>query len=835
MKRLDYREWLQSKVLWGYFLMILLIPFALMSYNYSKEDTTYQQLKQFVEGEQRLIAMHREINRYEKEINPSFDADGYYDQLLIESGKTLMEWSNRIFNENYYTYEQELKLSQLYQQIENLERYLPLTYGRQEELKIHYQRAEIMKEHNFPHLEKEYPTSSVLFIKDLSEWLFNLFTVVMFIVLFVYQYYQILEPQVDLLLMTPIHRGRIARRFFYKVMVILSILCLYFLVIGAYILFKDGIHYLNYPLIINEPLNYMLIPVWKYLVMRLIIWYGTVTGILILIQLLSLIIKKAEINLLLVLLFILSIQTFFKNSPLMHLHHIEQIFINPKLLVVIGSYVAVFILWLVINISPMNWIIQDQLRRKNSNRIKEQDDFKRMKFIPKHWRFELVKRLRQPYIKRLLVMMCLFIFGSYAYIVYQTVNIENAFQIFLEEKVNFNQQKIVEMQLQVELAMKQSQVYFNQEYASRKNKALGFENWFESEYPDHYEGIKELVSHFKKEAEEYQRVLDKLEQNNFTSEDLIQFRENYYDRRELDFEQSKQVPSKSWLAAKEQTEIIKAKGLKPLLLGTLLLDQYHQYYVNPNEHIQWSYSTVYSMYLLMEKHIHILIVLLLIVTLFSSLSEERFWNNHLEWLFLLPIKRLSIYWNKYFYNLIFIIGTFFFGVIMYVLLSGIVGGLGQLDYPIATFLPSSSGKMNGIFALAENLYFSMTPILDVVRNTLLMIFFSLAFINSLTLGLSIWIKQRYSLLLTVLLICGIGYYGCYVFIDYEMVRYLPFIYLNAFSISDGWFSYLADSTSINYLNGIVVLVVWTIIMTFFGWISFKFKWEKGSHKKWKLN
>ncbi|MBK0348705.1 hypothetical protein JDW15_08750 [Aerococcaceae bacterium zg-ZJ1578] len=181
MKRLFRNQWLRSKTWWIYCLLIIFIPLLLFFYNRSHVDETYNMMKQFVESEQKLISMHLEMSRFEKEINPQFDVQGTYDHLLIESGKTLTKWSNDLFYKNYYSYEHELKLYDLYQQIEKLPKFIPLTLDRNEEMEVKKQRAELMKRYHLSCVEEQYPTSSIFFVKQLTEWLFSGATALIFI------------------------------------------------------------------------------------------------------------------------------------------------------------------------------------------------------------------------------------------------------------------------------------------------------------------------------------------------------------------------------------------------------------------------------------------------------------------------------------------------------------------------------------------------------------------------------------------------------------------------------------------------------------------------------
>lgn len=183
-----------------------MIPFSLHIYNNRKEDTTYQTVASFIELEQDTIKTHRQINQLEKANDKDFDKDGVYDALLVEAGKVLMDWNSKLFNKDFYYYEEELALYDVYQQIEDLPRFIPIILTRDDELTIKRERALIMQQHHFPYLEEKYPTASIHYINQLSKIMFSFYTVVIIILVFGFNVYKVLSPQYDFLLSTPIKR-----------------------------------------------------------------------------------------------------------------------------------------------------------------------------------------------------------------------------------------------------------------------------------------------------------------------------------------------------------------------------------------------------------------------------------------------------------------------------------------------------------------------------------------------------------------------------------------------------------------------------------------------------
>ena len=102
MKKFLWKEVIQNKLPWVFIISILLMPLILHVYNSQQEDLTYERMSQNLQVEQDTLNMHQEMIRYQKEIDPDFDANDRYDQLLLDANQTLMQWKNTLHQTNYF-------------------------------------------------------------------------------------------------------------------------------------------------------------------------------------------------------------------------------------------------------------------------------------------------------------------------------------------------------------------------------------------------------------------------------------------------------------------------------------------------------------------------------------------------------------------------------------------------------------------------------------------------------------------------------------------------------------------------------------------------------------
>ena len=96
----------------------------------------------------------------------------------------------------------------------------------------------------------------------------------------------------------------------------------------------------------------------------------------------------------------------------------------------------------------------------------------------------------------------------------------------------------------------------------------------------------------------------------------------------------------------------------------------------------------------------------------------------------------------------------------------------------------------------------MVEISQVVFRVLILLIPIVLFMLSFGLFLSIWLKHRFIVVSLIIVLCCVGYYLSRQFIAFDLISYFPFLYLNAFSVADGWLAQQANVPQLNALTGV---------------------------------
>ena len=92
------------------------------------------------------------------------------------------------------------------------------------------------------------------------------------------------------------------------------------------------------------------------------------------------------------------------------------------------------------------------------------------------------------------------------------------------------------------------------------------------------------------------------------------------------------------------------------------------------------------------------------------------------------------------------------------------------------------------------------------------------FLNSLFSLIGRWIKNYYVSLVITLLVSVLGYYFANQYITTSFMYLNPFVYFDTWNIVDGWKSVLASSSSVNFRNGSMILLLSGLLLFLIGFI-----------------
>lgn len=356
MKKFLWKEVIQNKLLWVFIISILLMPLILHVYNSQQEDLTYERMSQNLQVEQDTLNMHQEMLRYQKEIDPDFDANDRYDQLLLDANQTLMQWKNKLHQNNYFFAREALNLYQSYQSIENLPKFFPILGDRQDELLIQQERAEIMQAYNFPYLMEDYPTLSVNYLLQLADWMFGIYTAVAILLLFAFRMYRVQHPQFDFILISPIKRQQVIRFDQHLHMLAMAVVVFIYAIVSSLVLTMTGWKFLWYPIILSGRFSSLLMPVWQIILVKLAVWLGLLTGMAWLAQLFAGFIRTKDLNFITLFLLLFILQIFAKGAvwnPLSYFFDLNNQLLSVQAWVIISLSLSVFVVWLIYSHSSL--------------------------------------------------------------------------------------------------------------------------------------------------------------------------------------------------------------------------------------------------------------------------------------------------------------------------------------------------------------------------------------------------------------------------------------------------------------------------------------------------
>ena len=286
-------------------------------------------------------------------------------------------------------------------------------------------------------------------------------------------------------------------------------------------------------------------------------------------------------------------------------------------------------------------------------------------------------------------------------------------------------------------------------------------------------------------------------------------------------------PEFSIKATRTQNEMLLERGLRPLFPGGLLLTAYGDFnpanlkqrefaqkFVEENE--KYDSSGLYSLYLFYNKYIYIIPIILLVYLKGLGFNYEIGKKKPLNLMRTQPIKLEDIYNGKLVNGLIDSF-LFIFIIFIVIILSGtILNRFGDLDYPILCYdlKDAQSTAKYTVYTTVDGNYHFIDLGLYLFKSIILTLV-SIVFLLSFTSLISNIGKNRLITMILSTIIVIVGYmislkkYIKAIFIS-------PFIYLNIPKIINGEMAWKLNNGNLNFLYGIVVLGMYSILCWILG-------------------
>ena len=274
----------------------------------------------------------------------------------------------------------------------------------------------------------------------------------------------------------------------------------------------------------------------------------------------------------------------------------------------------------------------------------------------------------------------------------------------------------------------------------------------------------------------------------------------------------------STMASEEQQNILDDKGITPWPLGHRLVSKFDApSQAISNEHYEslklfeesntkYDNSSLFTIYKYLDWNVMLFVLLLFVLLLWTTISEERSPNPAINFLVTKPIRFTSIYITKWAYNLVVAYSLLLISGAVIFLFATLIGGLGETEYPILVYAPNRL-EDHFFFSPGDNAYFYFENLATLIVKSGILIFTQIFFLNGLFSLVGKLMKNHYASIVVTLIIVIVGYSLGNHYIEINNMYFNPFIYFDSWNIVDGWKSIEANNGKVNFLNGTVILFI----------------------------
>lgn len=835
----------RSKVWWVYCTGILLVIVGIWIHHYQQPLQTVAELSNFVTEQQTALSLSRGVVTIQKEFYPEFDADGQIEENLIQGGRVLTELNSKLYREDYFIADEQIEFYELLLADVIEENQIPTGF-RREEGQRELEKAKYMKAHQLAVIEERVPIDSALFSLQIANVLFSFVTILIILFIFGNQLYQsIQQEKLRLYYTLPIkHRLIVAMddiRIMYVVLVTIGLFLLSFLPM----LISGNFQSLIYPYIAQQGEVVKVFPVWQVILLKLVVWVIALVMLRIIALFLLRIFQSFESQLLFSLLvsgmgvLIMKWDQWQFYNPMSYLLQQNLLLMDESVVMKLGIVsLCLIVFYSALHMSGWMVRLPYQLNRITYNPT-DAGYLSRLQSVVSAWvSIEWVKRLKLKVASRLVVvtsiLLVLFVgVNSYLALNYTPYVIDSLTEkrIQLNEGIPFS-----ENQKYFFLKSIYQQSGLKAQYEEERQRDETFEEWYAKYDPVVYESIDRELQVIKMLEQLIKESVAELEKDEFTRADFL-----YYKQQFLDIEPILSSNSSMYAGPNRVTErTYEYNFTYKDLYDRILLEYYEKNQTLPYFEINRftvpylkypkivfsnfsmqpiDHSVVQMFYRFLQIHGGTIVMALAVIALMSTLADEGYPKAHWLLIATLPRKKSKLYFNKWLYNIITLVGYLVIMIVIMGVLSAIFGGIGDTHYPVLIFDAASIGELEdyiGYDSRFDKFYFHLETIGIYVMKSGLLLVSAVAFLSSLGLLLSNFIRHKVVLYLVFISMIILGYWGNLQNVRSAWRVYSPFIYLNIREIADGWTAHLGNNELFNPITGVKVLWFWTIVLTVIG-------------------
>lgn len=805
----------------------LLVIIGLGFYHNQSDQSTFTDMQQYVIEEQSYIHNINNYIRLRKTFDPSYDQSQQYEQLQREKMDLLLNWQEILRQNGTDLAETILAYNQLL--VEEAQIDYKMAGIDLQSVQDQLAKASYLSQHNYPYINEEKTWNNGFFMLKVSEWLFSIITTFLLLLIFGFTIYRdVSEQKLSYYYTLPIRRNFITWKYSFQLLQVSLAIIATFLTSLIPLILTKNLWTLNYPYVVTKTSYSITYPLWQVIGLRILIW---LTGLLFL-HLISLILllicHSVETNIVLtlltiLLLFYLSLTSNFNlaNPGTMWFYFTDFIYLTNALGVVFSFFLTFIITLVFLHYSGYVAQANQWLTNKSKTIHKKQNPM--ISFLPAWLKFERDKRFAFKGTSRMLILLGTICIFAYTYSFVRTKQMEEIFQHNLQQDLIQAESDLMAANIMRLDALSQTMYGFKDDFDNRENQSQSYLGWLSDNHPDLYQAINRNESSFETY---YQLLKDQVEASNLSSADLIHFRESYYDYYTQNINpfvqgtiDSSILGEKYLLAGQKENQWIKDNQLTAIY-EAIGLAHFNDTALSPIHAERVSDTFLFSLYYWIQRLLPIIIMLCIILCVISTLSDEWDGTKAFNWLLTLPMNPKHMFKHKLIYNFTIFITICMIILIAHTLISWLVGGFGEFNYPVLVYDSHRLGNQpdyQGYYASVDKLYFHFIPLGIYLLQALVLFINGGIFIVSLITSLSTLFKRRLLAIGISVAVLLIGYFISFEIIDKSFNAYLPFLFLNIRDTLDGWWNHLANTNSYNVGIGVVVLLSWSVLINLLGY------------------
>lgn len=793
------------------------------TYNYSQDLETIASMTRFIDDQQRAISRGLGYIQVQKLFEEDFDRDGRLQDLLKDQSQALIDWKVKLYQEDYQISTEQIKFYQAVLDPELMENHVPQGVWPQV-ARENLAKAQYMENHALALVEEEVPFETPLFSLQVSKWYFSILSVFLIIFLFGNSLLQDSQDlKLPLYFSLPLSKKQILAKDELRIGIFVALSLLVFLLSLIPSLLNQNLNLLIYPFIVSDGNHLNVLPIWQVILFRIYSWILNLLWIHLFSRLFLKITKSIEGQVLFTSIFcvigilILSPNHWQFYNPMSYLFQENIILLSDNWLQ-IYTLMTIFaiIFWYLIYRS--NFLL-DLALNLNQAQGHQQSRFisKVQNYLPTWFGFELVKKLNLTYVSRLITLASLILLIFLGSLTYMGHNASSNYSEIIKDDIQFRENTLsAEESIYNEILVSQFS-YLEPLWQEEAQDGQSFTDWYaHHEQSSTFGNLPQNIGQNKELIEDGRQLIKKLETHQTKPQDIWTYR-NKLNRFILDRSREAKGISINNLVEADRLAYYNTTGIIAPYLSYFPVIQVPNYPLDINQlfqPIELETSSLFSGYQYLQLYGGVIMVVLLISAFTSSITDELN-PPHYRLLASLPRNIKHWYLNKWIYNIGTFISLFLIVVIVFLLVTYTIGGIGNWSYPVPIY-DATIEAPNATYAQLEQIYFHLIDMGSYVIQELCLLLAIGIFLLSLLLFLSNYIQHRISLIMTFLIVCLTGYWLQFNHIESSWITYLPFIYLNSREVTNGWWQSLSNNPRMTVEFASIILLTWAFVLTSLG-------------------